>query len=256
MVLYASGNDKSGFVHFKDGEDCFFHTQEMLPQMLDGSEKPMVYYFSPVHFGEKMLGYAVLCRALMQERKADLVYRNFLRHVNIALEMIRAKTKLKLLSVQDEMTGAYNRRGMNIRLEEMLKYAGADEQLIVFVVDMDRLKYINDTFGHTDGDMAIRLISTTAMAATKEGEICVRAGGDEFYIFGVGSYTEKDAAARKQDINSRLKQSGSLLGKPYEITASIGYAIAPAKGVNVDAVLHVADEAMYAEKVAKKVQRT
>jgi diguanylate cyclase (GGDEF)-like protein len=80
------------------------------------------------------------------------------------------------------MTGAYNRRGMELLLDEMLIKASATDSVLAFVIDMDRLKYINDTFGHEEGDYGINAVCDAARSITENGEICVRAGGDEFYV--------------------------------------------------------------------------
>ena len=94
------------------------------------------------------------------------------------------------MSIHDEMTGAFNRRGMYVRLEKLLENADDDDDIFVCVIDMDGLKYINDNFSHTEGDFGIKVVSNAVSSITDSGEIFVRAGGDEFYIVGVGKYSE------------------------------------------------------------------
>ncbi|MBQ9141664.1 MAG: GGDEF domain-containing protein [Lachnospiraceae bacterium] len=255
LVVHSTPEPGTGF--YEEEKGIVFDTKLMLPQMLEGDDEPSVYYFAPVHFRDKMLGYSVLQRRLTEPKKVNLVYRNWLRHVNTALEMIQTKNKLMLMSVSDEMTGAYNRRGMDIHVNRLLKGAGETDKLLVAVVDMDGLKYINDTYGHAEGDYGIKQVHKAMLMSAEPEEICVRAGGDEFYLFGVGQYTEADIEKHKESFAAYLNKVNETSGKPYSISASIGMEIAPIdEKLNVEEIIHAADVKMYADKVARKKQRT
>ena len=254
IVVHTTPEQGTGF--YEEDKGIVFDTKLMLPQMIDGDEMPCVYYFSPVHFRDKMLGYSVLQRKLTEEKKVNLVYRNWLRHVNTALEMIQTKNKLMLMSISDEMTGAYNRRGMDIHVNRLLKGAGEQDKLLVAVVDMDGLKYVNDTFGHSEGDYGIKQVHKAMLMSAEPEEICVRAGGDEFYLFGVGQYTETDIEKHKEAFAAYLDKVNETSGKPYSISASIGMEISAIDAkLDVEEVIHAADVKMYADKVARKKQR-
>ncbi len=254
MVIHNTPEPYSGF--YADEDAISFETKLMLPQMHEDSEEPSVYYFSPVHFRDIMLGYSVLQRSLTEKMKMNVVYRTWLRNVNVSLEMIRAKNKLMQLSIVDEMTGAYNRRGMDVRLAQLLENAGEGDSLFVAVVDMDGLKYINDNFGHTEGDFGIKQVYNALLMSAREGEICVRAGGDEFYLFGVGKYTQADLDKQKDDFQSYLAKINDTGSKPYLIGASIGMELAPIDdSLMVDKVINAADVKMYTSKVERKKQR-
>ncbi len=254
IVVYTTPVPDTGF--YEEERGIVFETKQMLPQMLMGEETPTVYYFSPVHFRDKMLGYSVLQRSLTEKKKINLVYRNWLRQVNTSLEMIQTKNKLMLMSVSDEMTGAYNRRGMDIHLNKMLENAKAGDSLLVGVVDMDGLKYVNDTFGHSEGDFGIRQVHKAMLMAAEPEEICVRAGGDEFYLFGVGQYTEEDIKKHMKAFQAYLDKVNETLKKPYMVGASMGMELAPIdESLKVENVIHAADVKMYASKVAHKKQR-
>lgn len=224
-----------------------------------GSEsegEPCVFYYTAVHFKGDFMGYAILRRALKDGVLLDQVYRTWLRFVNNALEMVRAKRQLMVLSVRDGMTGLYNRRGMETRIREMLERAGKEDALFVAVIDMDGLKAINDTYGHAEGDFGIRVISSAVARTARENEISVRAGGDEFYVMGVGTYEEKDGEERSQEFLNILERLSEGFQKPYAVRASIGYAVeAVSPALNVDAIISKADANMYRAKVAKKIQR-
>ncbi len=252
-VLVAGPGEGTGYCEEEKAER--FDTKQMLPQMFEEHE-PSVFYFSAVHFKEKTFGYAVLQRSLKEKCKINLVYRNWLRNVNNALEMIQAKNRLMSLSIRDGMTGVYNRRGMEVMLASMREKAKEGDTLFISIIDMDGLKYINDTFGHMEGDSGIRRISTAARTIMQNGEICVRAGGDEFYIMGVGKYEEADKDARIQAFQAAMEKENQKVEKPYLLSASMGCAIAAVdEKLQVDRIIDEADEQMYRNKVARKRQR-
>ena len=144
---------------FTEEQSIVFDTAQMIPKLSEESEKDSVFYFSPLHFSGTPLSYAVLQCDIHEARSLNLVYRTWLRFVNNAPEMIRRKKSLQMLSVRDEMTGAYNRLGMYSELEKMLREADEGSSVFVCVIDMDRLKYINDTFRHIEGDSLYIIIS-------------------------------------------------------------------------------------------------
>ena len=244
---------EEGTGYYEDEKSEVFETKWMLPQMFEENDVPYVYYFSAVHFQEKMRGYSVLQRELTEPKKIGIVYRNWLRNINQALEMAQAKNTLQKLSIYDAMTGAYNRRGMDMRLEQMLAEAKEGDSLFVSVIDMDGLKYVNDNFGHAEGDLGIKLVCDAAISTCREKEICIRAGGDEFYVLGVGQYTEQDMAERKKSFYDTIAYADRTSGKPYPISASIGCAIAPiGDGLYIIGVVNEAEEEMYKSKVERK----
>lgn len=254
IVFANSDIDELSFCDEKNGIE--FDTKLMIPRMHEDSAEPSVFYFSPVHFNEKMLGYFVLQRRINDTHYINLVYRNWLRFVNNALEMSRAKKRLLMLSARDEMTGAYNRRGMYQEIERMRMDADPNSTVFVGVIDMDGLKYINDTFGHSEGDFGLRTISTAVASVTRENEICVRAGGDEFYVIGIGRYAADAPERRTAAFNNVLDALAKTYSKPYTVTASIGCVTAKlADVINIDELICLADEVMYRAKVARKRQR-
>ncbi|SFB95117.1 GGDEF domain-containing protein [Ruminococcus albus] len=231
-----------------------FSTKEMLPEMFEDSDIPYVFYFSPMHFGNYTLGYSVLQRKLSDKEKINLVYRNWLRFANNALEMVRSKHHFVDMSFHDKMTGLLNRRGMQSEFEKMRKNASPEDKLFVCVIDMDRLKYINDTFGHQEGDEAIKTIGDVAASITDEHELCVRAGGDEFYIIGIGPYDDIVLDMKKERFYQALKKNTERLEKPYAVTASIGAALSLlTDDVRLDSLILEADEAMYYHKILRKM---
>ena len=113
--------------------------------------------------------------------------------------------------------------------------------LLVGVADMDYLKKINDTYGHEEGDFSLKSIAEALKFVTKSGEIAVRAGGDEFYVIGIGKYDSDEPEKR------------STADKFYSISASVGFVMKPInEGAELGKLLKDADEIMYIKKSARK----
>ncbi len=242
---------KNRFCSDKNGE--LFDVKTLHPELDKEHDEPLVYYFSSVHFLNTVLGYAVLACPLSQKKRIGIVYRNWVRNVNSALEMIRVRTKLTMYSEFDAMTGLMNRRGMENRLTGML---GKAPMMFACVLDMDGLKYINDNFGHAEGDSAIIELAHAARSITMPGEICIRAGGDEFFILGSGNYKSDELEKRLMSFLEVLNKYNEKSGKPYKVMASAGFALGKADTIDaVEKLLHDADTKMYTQKVEHKRSR-
>lgn len=234
-----------------------FDTKIMLPALTEEERsEPSAFYFFPAHFNEFSMGYGVLECRLSMNKKINTVLHNWMRNVNNCLEMLRIREKILKFSERDAMTGLYNRRGMEANLKECFLGAKLGSNVIAFVIDMDGLKAINDTYGHSEGDYGINSIAAAVSSVTRNNEICVRAGGDEFYIIGVGSYSNIDQVIRPERLGLALKEINKLAEKPYEISASIGSAIGIySENFDLETLLEEADEEMYKNKVKHKKQR-
>ena len=252
MVLTNDHQPDSG--HYENGPS--FETSLMLPSLGSEAHEPSMFYFMPVHFLDQSMGYAVLRFELGKPHHMTCVIRNWLKNVNSGLHISRTAHRLESLSTRDGMTGAYNRRGMELMLDHMLRKAAPEDNVLAFVIDMDRLKQINDTFGHADGDFGINAICSAAMSITRDNELCVRAGGDEFYVIGIGAYDPAEAEKRIAGCYEALGQINTSANKPYTLSASIGSACIPlASGMTVMGIIRIADAKMYENKVQKKMQR-
>lgn len=256
MRIYIASSGMGEESRYGEGNAMTFRTEQMIPG-LGETEEPSVYYFSPVHFDGMLLGYAVLQRELCTHPMLNIIYRNWLRYINNALEMTRSKERLQTISVRDEMTGAYNRRGMYDRYRTMLSEAKEGDALLACVVDMDGLKYVNDTFGHSEGDFGIKAVCSTLMSVAKPNEICVRSGGDEFFLIGIGKYDKNEEADRANAFTDAIAETSEKAGKPYNISASIGCIVfEDCRQISLDAALSEADERMYRYKVKNRRHRS
>ena len=257
MRVYVASSKAGGATFYGEESAVSFPTAEMLPKLSETDEKPSVCYFSPVHFDGALLGFAVLQRELCRHPAVNVVYRNWLRYLNNALEMTRSKERLQTLSVRDSMTGAYNRRGMYEMYGRMLSEAREGEALFVSVVDMDGLKYVNDTFGHGEGDFGIKTVCAALTSVMRSREICVRSGGDEFFLIGIGKYSCEDAADRARAFLEAIEKASKRADKPYTISASIGCAVfSDYRQISLDSAISEADERMYRYKVRNRRHRS
>lgn len=245
--MLFSPDDKKG--------ERLFDTKLMLEDLYEDSEEAHAFFFSPVHFEKDTLGYTVLKCDLLQEIKIATVYRNWLRDASNALEMSRIRARLVDDSYEDQLTKLFNRRGMYSRYNKKLG-EGLTEDVCVIMVDMDNLKYINDTFGHDEGDFGIKAIATAIKNNTRREDICVRSGGDEFLIIGFGNNMEGAIREKIERIRDAVENVGISAKKPYPLTASFGYVVQRADvEVELDDLIKVADARMYEEKKAKKAAR-
>lgn len=244
----TSSARKHVFVEKNDANS--FPANKMLPEMINGYGIPQVYYFVPVHFGTISLGYAVVQNDLSNPHCIGIVFRNFLRYVNNAIEMVRVKYQTYYLSEHDIMTDLYNRRGMRRVLFEMEKNLKKNDVVFAIVIDMDGLKSRNDNYGHLEGDNGIIYVSEAVKAITDENEIAVRGGGDEFFIVGAGKYDDAKMREKFARFCYYLETKNEKLDIP--VSASFGYALGNDIVNNFQVILERADENMYQNKALKK----
>ena len=168
--------------------------------------------------------------------------------------MSRTKYRSIYLAEHDAMTGLKNRRGMENALAVKIQEAGEDAKIFAIVVDMDGLKKRNDSYGHAEGDNGISLVAKAVQSITEENEICVRGGGDEFFVLGIGSYTEEQMSSKVSRFRGYLETANETMNIPVD--ASIGYSLVPLdKSEDFQIVLDKADAKMYEDKRAKKISK-
>lgn len=156
---------------------------------------------------------------------------------------IRRAERLEAEILTDELTQLYNRRGWDRLLEaEENRCRRHGNPAALYILDLDNLKYVNDTFGHAAGDDLIKRAAEALAYAARTDDIVARLGGDEFGIISI-ECDEKGA-------RTFLKRIEEILSR-HEVKASIGYALRhPASGLQT-AWVH-ADEQMYVKKKNRK----
>ena len=126
---------------------------------------------------------------------------------------------------------------------------------MISFIDMDGLKYVNDNYGHDEGDFALRKLAELIKDSCLPGQVCARFGGDEFITIGSG-LTEDDVAQFELDFCKRLKEVNQVINKPYELNASIGtYLTTVTDDMKLFALIAKADQIMYEQKKRKSPSR-
>lgn len=156
----------------------------------------------------------------------------------------------------DRLTGVLNRESLIAQIEFRLRNASQTNTPLHFAlmfIDLDKFKTINDHFGHDEGDKVLIEAAMQLREAMRKDDAVSRFGGDEFmiYLHGVSSTTAADAIAEKIKQFLRRPISGRN-GVAYHIDASIGFAIYPEDGLDVETLLRVSDHRMFENKRANR----
>lgn len=169
---------------------------------------------------------------------AYFVYRQMLK-VN------EAKAETRFLAGHDSLTGIPNRRLLGDLVQSALasNHLGK-KQLAVLMIDMDRFKDINDTFGHSAGDKVLKAAARRIQSAILEVDTVARFGGDEFVVLQVGMYQPNAASFLADHLVELLAEPYDIGGAQVPCAASIGIAISPADGNSLDALIACADVAL------------
>jgi two-component system, cell cycle response regulator len=168
-------------------------------------------------------------------------------------ELEQAQETLRNLSLTDELTGLYNRRGFFALADQYLKTARrAKREVSLVYIDMDDLKVINDTFGHREGSRALQEIADVLRSTFRSSDIMARIGGDEFVI--LETYAQpNEAQSSVSRLRDNLRQLNAETGRAYQLSLSVGVAQVDRDEVpTIDALLTRGDGLMYEEKRNKR----
>lgn len=230
-----------------------FTRKELVPDFID-SGKPAVYTFTPLHYDASIFGYIVVKDGI--EFLIDQTLNHYMIQMNGNLEQYRKNCKLDemnkaLISISntDQLTGLNNRFGMEQNGIPLLEKANAKkEKCAVVFVDINRMKYINDNFGHLQGDLAIRTVSSALLQEIPKNWIGIRYGGDEFIALGVCN-DEKSVQRYIKRITDNLKKQVTSMQLSYPLTASCGYILTnPDSSDTLIDYINQADNLMYIKK--------
>lgn len=157
--------------------------------------------------------------------------------------------KVKYLSEKDILTQSYNRRFVMDSFPKLQSLSDRKGQkLIVFLIDIDDFKQINDKHDHAMGDRVLQLISDTLKHAFRESDYVVRWGGDEFLVL-LPCADETGIHELQHRLDKELsKLSNTVL---MDVSASVGSAVYPDEGVSLDELIKIADGKMYSDKRSK-----
>lgn len=178
------------------------------------------------------------------------------RAIRYAIERHRIMAELKSLSLTDELTGLYNRRGFLTLARQQIKIAHRlKKRLLLVYSDMDNLKWINDTLGHKEGDRALKEMAEIMSSTFRASDLVARMGGDEFAVLGLEE-SEADFSKIRFRLEQKIGPPGKGSARPYRLSFSMGFVqYDPDKPENIDELLARADKLMYLEKSLKKPKK-
>jgi diguanylate cyclase (GGDEF)-like protein len=159
--------------------------------------------------------------------------------------------RLFIENMTDQQTGCYNRKGLKYYEELVLENAkDPSKSLFVCVLDLNGLKYLNDTYGHAAGDEAIKAVSDALKASVPEGSSIIRTGGDEFLILCALDSDSSQPAEMGGKIEKWLDDYNSCHDNPFMVAASYGYVFEKIDKdlENAEKYIEIADKKMYRMK--------
>ncbi|HOC59358.1 MAG TPA: PAS domain S-box protein [Smithellaceae bacterium] len=192
-------------------------------------------------------------------RSSGLLRRNepsgFLFVARDATERKRSEEETRLMAILDTLTGLYNRRGFITLAEQQIKMAiRARSCLLLFFIDLDGLKFINDNLGHEEGDNAIKRAAVILKGTFRASDITSRLGGDEFAVLVTNSIELPEVIIKR--LQGRIDEDNASSNLPYQISMSIGVAdYDPLTPCSIQELMSRADERMYKQKKEKKQAR-
>jgi diguanylate cyclase (GGDEF)-like protein len=174
------------------------------------------------------------------------------------ITIARRQDHLRALSVTDHLTGLYNRRGFFLLAEHQWQVAlRNNSSILLFFIDLDHFKQINDSLGHKVGDQALRDLADVLRECFRGTDIVARMGGDEFAIT-TGEASPEFRAAIEQRLARIVEQRNSLPGRAYKLSLSVGVLSCDSAlgDLSLDDLLARADALMYRQKRQHKNRRT
>ncbi len=233
--------------------DVVFERREILPEGYRIRNLPM--YIMSLHCKEYCYGYIVIQNEDMS--RFNHLVKTLVFSLGNSFDRIRMLNENQTVREQsyvDELTGLPNRRSMErqiTKLSDMVQTTGGS--FCIMSLDMDGLKYINDNFGHLEGDFAISTTAHILSACKPEGTLVARTGGDEFIAL-IPSESAETADSYLARVYESLEECNRTSGRSYEFSVSAGYEFCR-HGMNVPACIHTADTRMYENKKARKKNR-
>jgi diguanylate cyclase (GGDEF)-like protein len=171
----------------------------------------------------------------------------------IAVHRTRTENELRDLSLFDELTKIYNRRGFLALAEQQIKVAHrTKKEMALFYADLDDLKKINDNFGHEEGDAALIEAAAVLKEAFRDSDIIARLGGDEFVVLAI-DVAEGRTAALARRLRDMVQAKNARPEAAYPVSFSLGIApYDPDRPCSIQELLAQADRKMYQDKAARK----
>jgi two-component system, cell cycle response regulator len=188
--------------------------------------------------------------------KGNIGSNSLRRALRYAMERQRVQLELVNLSLIDDLTGLYNRKGFFALAKHRAKLAHrTGEPFLVSFVDLDGLKQINDTYGHQEGNHGLVDAANALRDSFRQSDILARLGGDEFAAF-IADAHEESIPIVKARLQQKIERCNSDSGRDYRLSVSIGIISSQSSGhSDIETMIGLADALMYEEKRRKKRDR-
>ena len=166
----------------------------------------------------------------------------------------RVQEELRALSLMDELTGLYNRRGFLTLARQQLKMADRMHRgLFLLFSDLDDLKNINDDYGHPEGDRALENVAGILKDTFREPDILARIGGDEFVVLAIEGTSAGSSEVLSSRFFNQLEAFNEKEERPYRVSVSLGIVRQmPGEATTIEELMAQADRLMYEKKRQKK----
>ncbi len=252
--------------YLKNGEvaevkESVFKTTELLPEIELDNETSNTYLFMPLHIEDEIIGYVAFIDNL--SIVYDMHLYTWLRHVSQDLERVRQNIcledmncRLMEASLTDPLTGLRNRAGYDALAVPYLQRCQKNgENGVMIFADINRMKQINDKYGHLQGDIAICTVAEAIKATMPKDWVAVRFGGDEFILTGKCRSMQEAEDIRKQ-IAVKLEEIKTEKQLVFPLSVSLGAVIMhPDEHYSLEEYLRKADEEMYIMKEKVREER-
>ena len=230
-------------------------TRDLVPAKMKTDDKSNVFLFLPIFHHSYVFGYFVTKNDLtMIDNRYGYLWT---RNMGTGIEHFRKRNMFKQMSQQylrlstkDALSGALNRQG----LEKLAKPFYAQNKkngltTVLFFVDINKMKHINDKFGHLHGDLAVKTVAAAVLETIPKNWLCIRYGGDEFLVVGNSkNYNGEDYCTM---IKERLAKKTSIMHLPYNLSASVGtYSVPAQMEITLEQAVENVDNIMYEQKQA------
>lgn len=177
------------------------------------------------------------------------------RALRYSIERHRLQKSLQDLSLIDDLTGLYNRRGFLALAEQHLRMIQRKGAALLIYLDLDDLKLINDNYGHPEGNRALVVTANVLRACFRQSDILARLGGDEFCVLMTDAGQDSAQQVRKR-LQQRTDFINALSSWNFRLSLSVGIVEVPVvHQPSLDQLLRIADEHMYEEKRNKQLRR-
>lgn len=196
--------------------------------------------------------YAVI--SMDTERFWYTAYSGFIFHLRFLLDMQRSKKMLMQVYRTDALTGVFNRNGFYAMMKQVMEYSTVKE-LTVISIDMCGFKQINDTYGHAEGDEALKAVGKIIRESISQREIAARTGGDEFLIVLFRGNQKQRTEEIINSLNEKAEKFNEKNAKRYSLVFSIGVCSESMGEHSLDYFLREADKRMYQNKKEQKLGR-